>query len=151
MSCQVVLVTVCISTEEVGGVGVQGSYLFNMFLQPSKSSNKLLFFSSSWEVYDSMKGSNCSWKFKQDSKEARGICWQHSYKWVERQVPHCHSATIGPDALQGDIRIVGIFRVKVRSIAPMEWLEEGGKTGLVDHGFSEKNYGRFELLGENSQ
>ena len=67
VSSQVVLIAVCISTDKVGGVWVQGTYLFNMFLQPCKSSNKLLFFSSSWEINDSMEGSNCRWEFKKDS------------------------------------------------------------------------------------
>ena len=66
MSCRVVLVHICISTEEVWRIRIFGSNLLNMSSKVNKRGHKLGIFSGGWEIEDCMDRGDSSWYLQED-------------------------------------------------------------------------------------
>ena len=50
-------------------------------------------------------------------------------------MPHLHCANMGSDSLQGKVRIMVVFRVKMGFISPVKWMKKRGEVRRVHHWF----------------
>ena len=71
--------------------------------------------------------------------EARGFCGDNRDKGGYRRVPHDHGTPMGPDFLQGKIRVVGVLGVEVADIVAIKWEKEGREITLEEHRLGQEN------------
>lgn len=54
-------------------------------------------------------------------------------------MPHDHGTPMGPDFLQGKIRVVGVLGVEVADIVAIKWEKEGREITLEEHRLGQEN------------
>lgn len=54
-------------------------------------------------------------------------------------MPHDHGIPMGPDFLQGKIRVVGVLGVEVADIVAIKWEKEGREITLEEHRLGQEN------------